>query len=374
MNWEILARLPQVVVRRCGRFIVADLTAPHRAIGTSARNGGQTDDLRHLVNHQSCEGTAHDARFEVITGRGDSVYHDIVCAEVGLPPDRTAVMGTAANMNYAAIATRSHEDVQAMAVVTAGVQTNATCAGDPANWHETADGFAKLPVGTINTMLLLDVPVTAAALARIVITMTEGKTAALARLAVPSCYSSDLATGTGTDQYCVAAPLEGRKPLASASPHMKFGEIIGLAARDATLEALRWQNGLEPSMTRGLFHALGRYGLTEEAVFGGLVDRLDPADLQLLRKNSKSAFYEPLVGAAAHAIAAVLDRTRHGTLPDACRRDALVQQAANLAANLAAKPDRWPVFRQKLHATDGDAKALVIAAIALGWSEKWRPT
>ena len=39
--------------------------------------------------------------------------------------------------------------------------------------------------------------------------MTEGKSAALQRLAVPSCYSSDLATGTGTDQFCVAAPLGG---------------------------------------------------------------------------------------------------------------------------------------------------------------------
>ena len=41
--------------------------------------------------------------------------------------------------------------------------------------------------------------------------MTEGKSAALQRLAVPSCYSPDLATGTGTDQYCVAAPVDGRR-------------------------------------------------------------------------------------------------------------------------------------------------------------------
>ncbi len=34
--------------------------------------------------------------------------------------------------------------------------------------------------------------------------------------------------------------------------------------RDATLEALRWHNGLEPSYTRGIFHALGRYGVKED--------------------------------------------------------------------------------------------------------------
>jgi adenosylcobinamide amidohydrolase len=374
MNWEILARLPQAVVRRHGRYLVADLGAPHRTISTSPRNGGQTEQVLHLVNHQGCEGTAHEARFEFITGRGEEAYHGSVCAEIDLPPERTAIMQTAANMNYAAIVARRHDDVEVLAVVTAGVETNATCAGDPADWHETPEGITKLPAGTINTMLLINVPVTSAALARTVVTMTEGKTAAVRRLAAPSRYSAELATGTGTDQFCVAAPIEGRKPIASASPHMKFGELIGLAVRDATLEALRWQNGLEPSITRGFFHALGRFGLKEDAVLEGLAGLLSASDLALLKKNSKSVFYEPLVGAAAHAIAAVLDRSRYGTLPPSCARDALVQQAATLATSLAAKPDHWPQFRAHLHATQAEPTGLVIAAIALGWSEKWRPT
>jgi hypothetical protein len=104
---------------------------------------------------------------------------------------------------------------------------------------------------------------------------------------------------------------------------------------------------------------------------GGL---LEAGDFALLKRNSKSVFYEPLVGAAAHAIAALLDRTRHGMLPDACVRDALVQQAAVLAASLAAKADRWPDYRRRLHELHDEPIDLVIAAIALGWSEKWRPS
>jgi len=117
--------------------------------------------------------------------------------------------------------------------------------GDPASWRETAEGIAKVAAvaGTINTILLLSRPMTAAALARTVVTMTEAKSSALQRLAVPSCYSVELATGTGTDQFCVAAPLRGGQPLTSASPHMKAGELIGQAVRRATVEALRWQNG-----------------------------------------------------------------------------------------------------------------------------------
>jgi adenosylcobinamide amidohydrolase len=284
-------------------------------------------------------------------------------------------MGTAANMNYVAISTQADDALEVTAVVTAGVEGNATCAGDPANWRETGTGFEKMPAyaGTINTMLLVSVPLTVAALARAVITMTEGKSAALQRLVVPSRQSADLATGTGTDQYCVATPINAGVAFTSTSPHVKLGELIGRAARTATQEALRWQNGLEASYTRGVFHALGRYGVMEATFFDDVSSYLDETDLELLRRNSKAALYEPLVGAAAHALAAVLDRVRHGALPASVQREAVIQHASTLAASLAARPDRWSEFRAMLH--DGaseDPKSLLLRAIALGWSSKWR--
>jgi adenosylcobinamide amidohydrolase len=112
-------------------------------------------------------------------------YHDAVCKEMGLSPDHTAVMGTAANMNYAAIVSKRHDDLEVVAIVTAGVESNATCAGDPAVWHETADGFVKLPAGTINTMVLSNTPVTSSTLAQVVMIMTEGKTAWQRQAVIP---------------------------------------------------------------------------------------------------------------------------------------------------------------------------------------------
>jgi adenosylcobinamide amidohydrolase len=375
MPWETLLTLPAAVVRRYGRFVVADLKEPCLVLSTSARNGGQVGDVRHIVNHQSCEGAGHAERTRFITDRGQEAYHDAVCDELGLPSTATVVMGTAANMQYAALSTRHDEDVSVAAVVTAGVQTNATCAGDPAGWRETSNGIAQAAAvaGTINTMLVINKPLTPAALARTLVTMTEAKSAALQRLAVPSCYSPDLATGTGTDQFCIAAPSRGDRPLTSASPHMKFGEIVALAVRDATAEALRWQNGLEASYTRGIFHALGRYGIKEPTIFDELGTRMPASELELLQRNAKAVFYEPLVGAAAHATAAVLDRVRHGTLPESVARDAVVQQAATLAASVSAQPDRWVEFRTQLHISGAsDPKTLILDALALGWREKWR--
>lgn len=376
-GWETLLERPLTRVRRRGRFLVADLLAPHRVISTGAQNGGPADHLLHLVNHQSCEGSGHAERYATIHELGEVAYHETVCAEVGVPSASSVVMGTAANMNYAAMAVEADGKLEVVAVVTAGVQTNATCGGDPATWREGSAGMEKvvLPPGTINTILHVNRPLTPGALARAIVTMTEGKCAALQRLAVPSCSSPDLATGTGTDQYCLAVPVSGPSPLTSASPHVKLGELIGRAARRATQEAIRWQNGLEASGTRGIFHALGRYGLRESTFFDDIAPHLSEAELELLRKNAKGPQFEPLAGAAAHAIAAVLDRTRHGALPAGVTRDALVQQAATLAAAIAARPDRWPELRDLLHREPaGEPKALVLAAVALGWKEKWRST
>jgi len=310
---------PTFSLRRESRFLVAELSDPHLVFSTSVRNGGQQTTLRYVVNHQSCEATRHQERHDLITGMGQEAYHDLACAEIGLPAGEVALMGTAANMNYAAVVLKEDRGLEVTAVVTAGVQGNAACAGDPANWREGAQGWEKVD-GTINTMLLINRPLTVAAMARAVVTMTEGKTTALQRLAVRSLYSGDLATGTGTDQFAIAAPARGDQPLTSASPHVKLGELIGSAVRDATLEALRWQNGLEPSYTRGIFTALARFGLREESFFDDIAPFLTDHDLDLMRRNSKAVFYEPLMAAAAFAFASVMDRVQYGTLPPQCRR------------------------------------------------------
>jgi len=382
MNGEVLRVAPEYRLVRNGRFLVAELLVPHRVISTSAKNGGQREGLRYLVNHQSCEGTDHRERHAQITG--GEVYHDALCREIEIDPAVSATMQTAANMNYAAVVAASDLGVTVTAVVTAGVHGNAACAGDPASWRETETGWEKaeavptVPVvpGTINTMLLVNHALTEGALAHAVITMTEAKSAALQRLAVRSLYSADFATGTGTDQYCVAAILHvgdgGGKEYSSTSPHSKLGELIGVAVRDATLEALRWQNGLEVSSTRLLFHALGRYGVREADCLERLAPLLSERELELLKKNFQSVVYEPKVAAAAYAIAAVLDRIRVGTVPAGAARDIFRQQVATLAASLAAKPDSWAEFYARLADADPvDAARGVYAAIALGWSHKW---
>jgi adenosylcobinamide amidohydrolase len=374
MHWEILRETNDHQLRRYGRFLVAELLRSHRVISTSRKNGGQRNDIRYLVNHQSCEGKDHKEREALIVGMGMEQYYDSVCREIALDPSAVALMGTAANMNYASVVEHTANNVSVMAVVTAGVQGNAACAGDPTTWRETQNGWEKIAPfsGTINTILLLNHPLSEGAMASAVVTMTEAKTAALQKLSVRSLYSPHFATGTTTDQYCIAAPLEGPFTLKSTSTGVELGELIGRAVRDAMLEALRWQNGLEISYTRSIFHALGSYGIKEKTFFTDIAPFLDTHDLELLKANSNSVFYEPLVAAAAYATASVLDRLRHGTLPPDTAKEALRQQAATLAANLSARRDCWPEFYSNLREVDiANPSKTILQAIALGWCAKW---
>jgi adenosylcobinamide amidohydrolase len=374
MVWETLIENAAFRVRRSGRYVVTELLTPHRVISTSACNGGQSETIRYLVNHQSCEGSGHHERGACMTRLGPERYHGSVCAELGLPPESVASMGTAANMNYATIVKRGDDDVAVTAMVTAGVQGNASCAGDPATWREAPEGHtASVPqTGTINIEVLISCPVTEGALARAATTITEAKTAALHQLAVRSRYSMDLATGTTTDQFCIAAPLQGSAPHRYTSPGTKLGEYLGVAVRDATLEALRWHNGLEASYTRGIFHVLGRYGVKEDQFLEEIAPYLSESELELLKKNRNSVMYEPLVSATAYALASILDRHRYGVFPASAAGEALRQQAACLASSLAGRLDRWTEFHSSLPEVDLEhPKQLILATIALGWSKKW---
>jgi adenosylcobinamide amidohydrolase len=366
---------PTFAAYRHGRFIVAELKTIHQVISTSASAGGLNQTVTHLVNHQSCEGTDHKERYLEITTMGPEAYHRSVCAELSLDPATAAVMGTAANMIYAAHESCVFENIQVDAIVTAGVESNATCAGDPAQWIETPRGWSKLAqaAGTINTMVVINEPVMPEAMVRSLVTIVEGKSAALMELGVSSRYSNDLATGTGTDQVCVAAPIaHDRYAYQSTGPHSKLGELLGIAARAATRNALRWQNGLEPSLTRSIFHALRRFGFSEAAFLDAMRTRLSEPLMRLLEKNKNAIIYEPQVAASAYAFAAVWDRVRFGVLPFDAATAILRHQAATLAASLAARPELWPTFWTRLQLHMDRPLDSVYDALALGWTAKWQ--
>jgi adenosylcobinamide amidohydrolase len=359
---------------RAGRYFVVELLKPHRVLSTSSRTGGQTETVRYLVNHQNMEPAGDMERHDRLTSMTEAQYHDEVAKELGFDPSQMAMMGTAANMNYLAHAHAEFLDLRVDAFVTAGVEGNATRSGDPAMWYEGEKGVQRAPVvpGTINTIVIVNKPLTPGAQAKAVVMIAEAKAAALAELAVPSGVSSNIATGTGTDQFILAVPVDvNARPLQNAGSHMKLGELLGSSVRSATIEALRWQNGLEMSYTRSITRALGRFGLTEKELLLRLKAALPAKSFDLLTLNQLGVTMEPRVSAAAFAYAAVLDRLQYGTIPADIAPEVLRDQAANVAVALSSKPQKWTEFWNELPSMPKDRLDPFVRALAVGWQARW---
>lgn len=384
-------------VRRRGRFVVAELHHPHLVVSSSYVNGGMNAELRYLANHQCSEGRKDILRHDVISGMGQEAYHRSVAEELSIAAEDLALMSTAAHMQMTAVETSSYEEIQVWALATAGVQGNAGRAGDPATWHEAVptaaashkDGLAQTnneKPGTINLMLFFNWPLSKAALTRAVVTMTEAKTAAIQDLAVGSLYSEGLATGTGTDQFILASPLTEEVPKNWTGKHAKLGEMIGTSVIRAVKESLRFQNGLEPSLTRSLLHALRRFRFTEETFRKGMKSFLPEPDFVLFSNNFESLIYETQVSASAYALAAIRDRSRSGAFPQNALGEIFLNQLALMSAAVSCRSEDYVVYRRaildgikthRLASLDsiGEGEGwteIVTLALAVGWQAKWK--
>lgn len=391
-----------ISVHRSGRFLVLAFQKAHQVLSTCRINGGLRSDLSFVVNHQSCEGKAHDSRFVRIMSQTQAEQHAETCAGAGTESPRTAVLGTAANMQQIAVVTESFGGQEVTCLVSAGVSSNATCAGDPAAWVEQGGAYqavgtatvgsgmgtsvgaateTPLPEkGTINIILAFNVPLSPGALVRAAATLTEAKSAALHELGIASKQSWEIATGTGTDQFALCAPLVGEpgtSPVEWPASHTKMGELIGLAVRKACRQALLWQNGLEPSLGRSTFHALGRFGLDRE----GFKKRLDALEEEamgaeargLLLNNFDALAYDPASSSVAWAMAAIEERRRYGVIPELAAREALLVQAQAMARGLAAGAEPEAVLSGiDLQEGAPELADLAFRALIHGWNAKWK--
>ena len=150
---EFIDRHEYYDLKRDGRFLIAELQTPHQVLSTSAYRGGLYKGIRYLVNHQSCEGNGHDARFALIKQLGEVGYHRHVCTELGLPPDLVALMGTAANMNYAARVVETHAELRVCAIVTAGVAMRGVRAMGRVGTKRMLDGAISMRVRSMRWCL-----------------------------------------------------------------------------------------------------------------------------------------------------------------------------------------------------------------------------
>lgn len=383
---SILFQDPKVTVVRASRYVVGEFHRLHRVLSTCRVNGGFREDLSHVCNHQSCEGVQHTQRHREVMGLGLEAYHRMTCEEAGIDPQGAALMNTAANMQCAVLSEASHEDLNVRVVATAGVLGNATRAGDPAGWHETKDGSVKLQVdppapeasnsGTIVTLVFIDQPCSSACLVKASVMVTEGKAVALLNHRMPSLQSNGLATGTGTDQLAICAPLlgDGEFERNWAGSHNSLGELLGRATRDAVSRCLLLQNGVCAELRRSICGALGRHGCTELSLKERAQKDLSTEMATLFEKNLMAIVHDPQSAAAAYCLAESVDLGQVGTLHREVADEAMLNQAALLAASVALKPNHFSSYRDRLSSFCSESPgSLACRAVVMGFAEKWTP-
>ncbi len=248
------------IAYRYDKSIVLVFSGPRKVLSTSLYNGGYHEDFEAVFNRDMTQGSGMPCESFAPT-YVESMK--IVAERLGLAPELTSGMGTAAHMENVAVTSRSYKELTVTAIVTGGVETNGGRVGDPASYYKTAEK----KYGTINIMLVIDADLPPGILARALVTCTEAKTAALQELMAPSRYSTGLATGSGTDQTIVVVNSESPLYFEGAGKHSKLGELIGLAVMAAVKEALAKQSGLTPAHQHDLLRRLRRFGITEETLW-----------------------------------------------------------------------------------------------------------
>jgi hypothetical protein len=96
-----------VEITRKDRIIHARFLVPHRVVSTCRVAGGISESLQYLYNHQACEPTGHHRAGTAAMTKAPADYRMQICEKHGLPAEKCATLGTAANMQYASFQHRT---------------------------------------------------------------------------------------------------------------------------------------------------------------------------------------------------------------------------------------------------------------------------
>jgi adenosylcobinamide amidohydrolase len=203
--------------------LVVDLPMPYRVLSWAPLNGGLVE-ARTIVNHQ--------VRTDEVPLQEPEAFLAALARRLNVKEPAVGLM-TGVKMERVVRRVRQQEALILECFATVGL-SNALAVGDPATYSESP--------GTINLIVVINRPMTPAALVEAVGMVTEAKVRALHAVRVKSTVSDALATGTGTDCIAVACPL-GTPAYRYCGKHTQLGELLGRVACEAVAEGL-WRAGV----------------------------------------------------------------------------------------------------------------------------------
>ena len=203
----------------------------HHALSTAIYGGGFRT-VRQVLNQKLTHFYGKETDFP-----GGSVKAYLKgCAKArGADTEKCTVLLTAAKVYLFSHKIFRSGDLIVEIITTGGVEKTACRASSDALYRET-DGHFE-PVGTINMMALIHGSLPEGIMARALITLTEGKTAALQDLGIADVNNGKPATGTGTDGITLVTEIDGTS-YTDAGPFSELGSFLAKAAYESVTECL----------------------------------------------------------------------------------------------------------------------------------------
>ncbi len=323
-------------IHRYKKSLVVTFKGKRRVLSTAPHNGGYREDLTAVFNNDCTVGAGMAATLKAPTYRE---HLAVLAGELGLDPEKTAGISTAAQMENAALVTEKWENLSVTALVTGGIEVNGGRVGDPASWNEV-DGVAyPAGPGTINIMVFFNTDLSPGALTRALVTCTEAKTAAIGELLAPSRYSMGLATGSGTDGTILVSDMDSSVCLTDAGKHSKLGELIGRAVKAAVKEALKKQSGLCPQRQHQVLKRMDRFGLTSDVLWENYQGKKNRAEFEASLEDLLSG---DLLVTYTSLYAHLLDQLMWGML----KKEEVEEAAQALRNQMGMKEDQDFVLKE----------------------------
>ena len=233
--------------------ILINFGVERNGISTSQLNAGTNELYKSVFNqHLSQE------KIDYLENHDICEYLINECNLLKIDSDYSTGLITFAEMKNVSIVSKKFKNLEVTAIVTAGVRTNASRAGDEASYWEDNGEFH---FGTINVILLTNARLGKPTLTEAFMTVTEAKSVALNKLKIPSQYSNGFATGTGTDGVAIFSNLESDNTLNNAGKHSKLGELIGKSVIEAITKAIGKQVWITNKSQSNALVRLNRYSL-----------------------------------------------------------------------------------------------------------------
>ncbi len=267
--------------------LIINLKQENNVLISSWLNGGIGHNLKNIVNL-----TIESEDYEELSDGNYDIFQRNKFTNLGLNYENTAGLLTSACMDNFAVSVKKYEKLKVTSVVTAGADKNAVKAGDKSSFYEYNNRYFNT-FGTINIIVIIDANLEDGALVTASITATEAKTAVLQDLKIESQYSTNVATGTGTDGISIISNKNSTNHIENAGKHSKLGELIAKSVIDATREALYLQTFMSSEFQTTVLSRLSRFNITFDDFYSeSSVDKLSYASkFYYFNKNKENVAF-----------------------------------------------------------------------------------